>query len=98
MIALITINGIAAIGDKPKSLMVVEYTEEERLIHFLKNLQIGYSVASRDLPKIRRLEMPSERYPGKMRKVIDCYSQADWHHVAHLNVSSSSPSIPKETI
>lgn len=86
MKALITLAGL--VFDKPTSVVNVEYDNEKQLIAKLKELQLGYSVDGRDKPKINRLQVPSKQYPGKMRNIIDCSTYADWHHVAHLNVSS----------
>jgi hypothetical protein len=95
MKALITLNGIPQI-DKPQSILNVEYNDEKQLINKLKDMQSGYSLDGRDKPKISRFDLPSKKYPGKTRKVIDCSTFADWHHVAHVNVSS--PSVPTEII
>lgn len=95
MKALITLNGLAAI-DKPKNLMNIECENEAQLITKLKELQGGYSLDGKDKPKIAKHTIPSAKYPGKMRKVIDCSTYADWHHVAHINVSS--PSVPTEKL
>lgn len=92
MKALITLAGLPF--DKPKSVLNVEYTNKEQLITKLKELQSGYSVDGKDKPRIKNLKVPSKRYPGKMRIVIDCYTEADWHHVAHINVISEK----KETL
>lgn len=76
--------------------MNIECEKEGQLIAKLKELQGGYSVDSSDKPKIEKHKIPSTKYLGKMRKVIDCSTYADWHHVAHINVSS--PSVPTEII
>lgn len=89
MKALITLNGIASI-DKPQNLLNVEYNDEKQLIAKLKDMQSGYSLDVRDKPKISRFDVPSKQYPGKTRKVIDCSTYADWHHVAHISVSAPS--------
>src|SRR5580765_3912479 len=86
MKALITLAGLPF--DKPTSLLNLEYDNEKQLISKLKNLQSGYSQDYRDPPKIEKKQVPSKQYPGKMRNVIDCYTDSDWHHVAHINVSS----------
>lgn len=91
MKALITLNGLPQI-DKPQSILNVEYDDEKQLISKLKDLQSGYSLSGRDKPEISTMELPSKKYPGKKRKVIDCSTYADWHHVAHVNVSS--PNVP----
>lgn len=87
MKALITLNGIPLI-DTPKSVLNVEYDSEDQLISKLKQMQSGYSLDERDKPKIKRFDVPSKKDPSKMRKVIDCSSYADWHHVAHIGVTS----------
>lgn len=91
MKSLITLNGLASI-DNPKSILNVEYDDEKQLIAKLKELQGAYCLDGKDKPKIARHSVPSKQYPGKMRKVIDCSTQADWHHVAHIGVSIPSVS------
>lgn len=95
MIALITLNGLPGI-DKPKNLMNIQCKSEAQLIDKLKELQSGYSLDGKDKPRIDRHNVPSKQYPGKSRKVIDCSTYSDWHHIAHINVSS--PSVQTETI
>lgn len=87
MKALITLSGLAF--DIPTSVTNVEYEDEKQLITKLKELQSAYSADGSDRPKIKKLKVPSKQSPGKMRNVIDCYTEADWHHVAHINVSSA---------
>ena len=91
MKALITLNGIAAI-DKPVSVMNIECANEKQLVTKLKELQSAYSIDGKDRPKIQKFNIPTKKDPSKTRKVIDCSTQADWHHVAHINVSSSTVS------
>lgn len=95
MKALISLHGAAAI-DTPKSIINVEYTDEKNLIAKLKDLQSGYSLdGEKDRPKIEKHTVAS-KIPGKTRKVIDCYTYADWHYVAHIGVSSKK--VPTEQL
>lgn len=86
MHALITLNGLPNI-DKPKSIVNVSYNDEKQLIVKLKALQAGYSFDGRDKPKIKRYKVPGK---NGLRSIIDCFTDADWHYVAHINVSSTS--------
>lgn len=97
--ALITLNGNHAVGDRPKNVKLVQYTNESTLISHLKELQKGYSLDGRDRPKIERHLLPSAKNPGKFRTVIDCYTYSDWHYVAHLGITLREGStIPIEII
>ena len=95
MNALITLNGLAAI-DTPKSVLNVQFDDEAKLVAKLKELQSGYSLDGQDRPKIKKHTIPSKKYPGKTRRVIDCSTYADWHHVAHIGVVSKE--VPVEIL
>jgi len=76
--AAIYLHGLARI-DKPEPVQTVKYKEDKQLIAHLLELQRGYCEA--DKPKIDYHMVP---HKDSFRQVIDCHSEADFHHVAQV--------------
>lgn len=80
--AAIYIYGIPGI-DKPEPVKTISYTNEELLILHLKALQSGY--LSDDPPK-DKIKVNTVIHPRTGKKIIECYSESDFRHVALLGM------------
>lgn len=76
--ATIHLHGIPG-EDQPEAIKTVYYSDIESLKSHLTQLQMGYCDNDGERPKITEHE-----HPDTKKKILDCHSDADFHHVARL--------------
>lgn len=91
--AAIYLHGVPGV-DTPEAIKTVQYTDIANLKSHLTGLQMGYCDNDGERPHIKEY-----KHPKTGKKIIDCYSDSDFHYVARCGYKiKDTVNKPVETI